>query len=329
MLVLAWMPLYRLDRVLRPGRWSMREYIEFHFRQYVLFVLAPFLAMVTVVDLIRRLPGNEWLAQTRLDVVIALVAMAGVFVFAPLVLRSIWKTRRLEEGPLRQKLEDLSRHAGMGQRDILVWETMGGHIVNACVMGILAPVRFVLITDALMDTLSQEEIKAVFAHEIGHVRCHHMVYYVLFALGFFGIFFMLSQLSFLGGKPRELWGEMLSLQDLVLLILAGLYWGLAFGLVSRRTEMEADLYAVELTGSTGEFVTALESISFASGRPRTSGSWRHFSIARRTEFLLGCETDPARIERFRKSMRIQRGIIIGLAAASLAGAVLTFLLTAR
>jgi len=297
--------------------------MEFHFRQYVLFVLMPFVVMVTVVDVVGLLPGAAFLERTGLDYVVAIGAMGVLYVFAPLVLRYVWKTRRMEEGPLRQRLHRLCERAEMGRRDILVWETMGGHVVNACVAGIIAPVRYVMVTDALVDALSPDEIEAVFAHEIGHVKLHHMVYYALFALGFLALFILLTSTPFFvteSNGPVRSYAQVFSPESLLLVGLGVLYWGLAFGFISRRMEAEADVYAVELTGSTLDFVNALERISFYSGRARNSGSWRHFSTARRTGFLKRCLDDPRHRERFQTGMSVLRWAIVSFAVISVAAA---------
>lgn len=323
MLVLAWMPLYRIDRVLRRGAWSMREYIEFHLRQYVVFILMPFMVMVTVLDVLALMPFSDALEERGLDWLITLSTMGALFLFAPYVLKYVWRTRRMEDGPLKRRLEELCRRARMGYRDILVWETMGGHIVNACVTGIIAAARFVMVTDALMNVLTQEEIEGVFAHEIGHIKQHHMVYYALFALAFFGVLFFVGSLPFFDTEPDGVLSEVLSVQSLTLVALVVVYWGLLFGFVSRRMELEADLYAVKLSGSTNDFVSALERISFHSGRTRTAGSWRHFSIAKRTSFLRACEEDGKRCERFKAGTWALRCAIAGLAIVSVAAVAYT------
>ena len=319
MLVMTWVPLYRIDRMLRGSAWSLREYVEFHFRQYVLFLLAPFAVMVTVLDLFQFLPNAEALQQQNVDALIVLGLMGALFVFAPLLIRYVWRTRVLEEGPLRSTLTALCERARMGYRDLLVWETMGGHIVNAAVTGLLAPVRYVLVTDALTQTLSPGEIEAVFAHEIGHVKRHHMLFYALMTMGFIALFLIVDSLPYFR-PPEDVEGlaELLTPGSGVMTAMMIFYWGGIFAFVSRRMEMEADLYAVELKGSTTEFVNALERISAYSGRSRAANSWRHFSVARRVDFLLRAETDPRIAGRFRTLMTALRLAILAFFAVSVA-----------
>jgi Zn-dependent protease with chaperone function len=323
MLMLSWVPLYRIDRKLRAGAWTLREYVEWHVRQHVLFVLAPFAVLVTVADGLGHLPWSREIERMRLDWVIAIATMGALFVFSPHLIRHVWKTRRMEDGALRERLAALLGRAKMSCRDILVWDTLGGQVVNACVTGIIAPARYVMVTDALVESLSAEEIEGVFAHEIGHVRRRHIVTYGVFSLGFVAVLMLVEAASKFAGKPGAGWQEAASLENALVLAAAGLYWGVGFGFVSRRMELEADVYAVELTQDTASFVNALERISYFGGRARTANSWRHYSIARRTEFLLGLEADPARRERFRSNMsKLRWGIVAFTVIAAAAAAVI-------
>ena len=313
MLFLAWMPAWRIDRALRPGGWSLREFLEFQVRQNLLFILLPVMVLVAAEDSLRFLPGAEWLVKKGLDAVVILALMAAMYAFAPLVLRFVWKTRRLEPGDLRARLEALESRAGIFSRDLLVWDTLGGNIPNACVIGATQRLRYVMVTDALMDVLPGDRIEAVFAHELGHVKRRHILWFVLFALSLMGALFVVNEIPFVRSHARDSVGDLLSIGGFVSLALAVPWWGLGFGWVSRRFELEADLYAVSLTSSAA-FVDALECIARAGGRPRDSGGWRHFSIARRVEFLQSCEADPAYRERFERRMRRLRFALAALSA---------------
>ena len=60
-------------------------------------------------------------------------------------------------------------------------------MINACVTGILPGFRYVLLTDALIESLTPEEATAVFGHEIGHLAHRHLLYFAFFFLGSLGI----------------------------------------------------------------------------------------------------------------------------------------------
>src|SRR5690606_775026 len=84
-------------------------------------------------------------------------------------------------GELRERLEDLCRRIGLTYRRILIWES-DGMVVNAAVMGLLRPVRYMLLSDGLLEMMDDRKIEAVFGHEAGHVKNRHIQYYLLVAV---------------------------------------------------------------------------------------------------------------------------------------------------
>ncbi len=67
-------------------------------------------------------------------------------------------------------------------------------MVNACVTGILPGFRYVLLTDALIDSLTPHEIAAVFGHEIGHIAHRHLLYFGFFFMGSLGVLTVLGEM---------------------------------------------------------------------------------------------------------------------------------------
>src|SRR5205823_14715197 len=82
----------------------------------------------------------------------------------------------------RARLDAICNRAGVRCRDVLLWRTHHS-VGNAAVMGLLPRFRYVLLSDLLVESLPDEQISAVFAHEVGHIRHRHMVWYVLFFIG--------------------------------------------------------------------------------------------------------------------------------------------------
>ena len=66
-------------------------------------------------------------------------------------------------------------------------------MVNACVTGILPGYRYVLLSDALIESLSPMETAAVFGHEIGHIVHRHLLYFAFFFVGSLGVLSLLAQ----------------------------------------------------------------------------------------------------------------------------------------
>ena len=67
----------------------------------------------------------------------------------------------LNAGVVRDRLESLGERIGLRFRDILLWKS-GGVMVNAAVMGIFAPVRYVLLSDALLSGMTPEQVDRIF-----------------------------------------------------------------------------------------------------------------------------------------------------------------------
>lgn len=349
--VIYWRVGYRFDRAVRmlveqelmaaglPVRagWSAGEHLAFNLRHHFLFVAVPIgliLLARDVVELLapRVLPAEflydyPWVPQAAI-----LLATAAVFLLAPLMIVRIWRTRRLPEGELRSRLQRLCDRIGLRYRDILIWDT-GGIIVNAGVMGVIRPLRYILISDALLEQMGDREIVAVFGHEAGHVMHHHVAYFLVFTVASMlllgAAMAALTELLYrLGVTLTAQWHEAL------LLAAVAVVWGLAFGWLSRRFERQADVFGAwcssldfrdggdpetgsELTPGAYAFASALENVARLNGMPRHGRNWRHGSIASRVAFLV----DWARMGRSRGAFDRGIGLVkIGTWACLVAGA---------
>ncbi len=219
--------------------WSRREYLTFNIRHHILIVGVPITLILYVSNLTRGY-GSEirelafgW--PYAPDVLLGTVAL-GVFVTAPVLLRHIWTTEPLGAGPLRQRLEQLCDRIGLRRRDILVWKS-GGMMVNAAVMGLAPRVRFVLLSDALLETMSELQVEAVFGHEAGHVRHHHIEFFLLFA--FVAMLAVSGMMEWLARTSPQLdFATIQAVGGVATLLL----WGVGFGWISRRFERQADLF---------------------------------------------------------------------------------------
>jgi len=179
-----------------------------------------------------------WAADAALGCVSAVVLL-----FAPVMLRFVWVTEPLPAGPLRDRLERMCRRVGLRYREILLWHTHR-MTVNAAVMGFVAPLRYILISDALLETMDEEEIEAVFAHEAGHVRHWHLQYFALFVL--VTMYLTGGVLEVLVRNEWVLDSGLLQVISLTLLLAS---WLLGFGWVSRAFERQADLFGVRCVTS--------------------------------------------------------------------------------
>jgi heat shock protein HtpX len=184
---------------------------------------------------------------------------------------------RMEAPKLYNALENLCISRGIPMPRLQIIETPA---LNAYAAGLKDGDYVVAVTRGLMDTLSDQELEAVLAHELTHIRNRDtqlMVIAVIFA-GIFAFFADLSIRSWnfpygiwprggrqgndRGGGSRDNGGAMLAI--LVAIAIIAISWGLStlirFAL-SRSREYLADAGAVELTKNPDAMIGALRKIS--------------------------------------------------------------------
>src|SRR5262249_14438552 len=140
------------------------------------------------------------------------------------------------EGPLRDRLLATAKRMKFRFTNLLIWNTRG-HIANAMVAGPLPFPRYVLLSDRLVADLTPDEVEAVFGHEMGHVKHHHLWLYLTFlglSLVLLGALLLPSLNSWLDGRQ--------DLQMAPFMVLICAYIFVFFGFLSRRCERQADVY---------------------------------------------------------------------------------------
>lgn len=280
-------------------------------RMHLFVMLVPLLMILGVsetIDSIARHFEGSWTGK----VMAGSTTVAGVLVFiiAPPVICAMLDVTPMREGPIRRGLLELAKQHRVRLRNILVWNT-AGTMINAAVLGLIGWFRYVLITDALLDVMSRRQVLAVMAHEVGHVRRHHMPWLAgsLIAALFMSLYavsvpmYLLSQEQLDALQPYQVsieFGLVAASMAISLLL---------FGWVCRRFERQADTFAVQHLSANGigdecdqlhvdpppsERVTlesveamqsALQAIARLNAIDPKRPSWRHGSIAWRQEYL--------------------------------------------
>ncbi len=323
-LLLTWAAYYPLEKTLAatgplpgadtlPGFWT---YLVLQVRHNFLLALPPLLLMFVQQVLFALWPGlqqDQWLLPA-----VAAGLLGAMYVGITWLLRLILNLKPLPDGPLRQRLLATARRLGFRFNDILVWDTRYT-IVNAMLTGPLPWLRYVVVTDKLIAELTPEEIEAVFGHEVGHVKHHHLLFYFAFLLA------SLTAVAGVWNALMRAWPELSAWLDsyqplamLPLLGLLGVYIVVVFGYLSRRCERQADIFGSR-TVSVPVFVEALEKVARLNGisrdRPGWLMSWQHSTIARRVDFLLQMDADPHLEQRFQRRVGLLKwGMVLSLGA---------------
>lgn len=230
-------------------------------------------------------------------------------IFLPPFVKYFWGCSPLPDTEKKRSIVGFLRAAGFKYRDLLRWPILEGRMLTAGVMGLVPRLRYILVTDSLVHILTEEELHAVMAHEVAHVRYRHMLFYVLFLLGYMALTFGLFDVFFyamlalpwsfglLGSQQEFQTGIFYLLLSLPFILSIILYFRYIMGFFMRNFERQADLYSVRIMGRPDPIVMSLEKISQVSGQSRHQPSWHHFSIAERVEFLWRSWQKPELVKR--------------------------------
>lgn len=352
-LILSWGAFYDVERALRdtaapcrlvqqgstdspsiPTRW---EFVGFQLRTVMGIALTPLLLLLVAQDTARLLwPSLTEGPHAWLVLMPPLIALVVGF---PVLLRYVWKTEPLPDGPLRSRLEAVAARCQLRIREILVWKT-NRQLLNAAVAGFLPRWRYVFLTDSLLENMNDAEIEAVFGHEVGHIRHRHVLLRALVLL----VPISLWSLGRILVPEVDQWESVIAsvgwkataISGAVAVAALGAYIATAFGFCSRRFERQADLFGCHVSswgqaqqdvdGASTEqmgltatgiqtFIQALEKLATLNGVSRRTPSWQHSSIALRVAFLQSVSCDDRQATHCHRQVRRLSGLLLAIVAA--------------
>jgi len=309
-LVLLWSTARRAYEKVFHRAYSSGSFIAANIKINLPIIL-PWLVLSLLFDLLSlmELPGLSQLMQTYWgDLVLFLVFVVFLMVFFPPMVRWLWNCTPMPDGPLRREIEAFFRKENFSS-DILLWPLFEGQVLTAGVMGLVPKFRYVLLTPALLQTMNWQELEAVLAHEIGHVKKKHLLLYILLFLGFSLLFsaaveplpyLILSENWFyafssaFNMSPEVLLAVLVALPLLIFMVI---YFRFVFGYFIRNFERQADLHVFSVLNESAPLISSFEKIASLSGKIRDRKNWHHFGIGERIAFLEKCERDRACISR--------------------------------
>lgn len=177
---------------------------------------------------------------------------------------------RRQEPRLYNLLENLCISRGIKTPALRIIETDG---MNAFATGLHEGQYSVTVTRGLMNALTDEELEAVLAHELTHIR-NRDVRLLVISVVFVGIFSFVGEIVFRGlmhggfrtrgrSSSRESGGGQ-AIAIIAALVLIAVAYALAIVIrfaLSRRREYLADAGSVELTKNPDAMISALQKIS--------------------------------------------------------------------
>ena len=220
---------------------------------------------------------------------VILSSLAPVFIFPV-----FYKFKPLDDDNLRIRIEQMLKQNNIPVSGIFSFNlSKNTRKANAAFAGI-GKSRRIILSDTLLERFNLLEICVIFAHEMGHYRRHHILKNILlstliYLLGFYVCGTLYEGTISALGYP--------SIHDIAAIPILFLYLTI-FGLIimpvinyiSRRFEVEADAFALEITGDRESFITCmnkLASLNLAEIDPHPLVEfffYSHPSISRRINF---------------------------------------------
>ena len=187
---------------------------------------------------------------------------------APVLIMPLFNTfTPLPDGPLRKAIISYAEKQDFKMQGIF---TMDGSKrstkLNAFFTG-FGRFRKIVFYDTLLEKLTDEEIVAVLAHEMGHFKLHHIAKMIVASILHTGILFYVLSFTLNNKDIFEAFG-MINMSIYASLIFFGFLFSpinllvsIVFNIFSRRNEFSADVFAAKTTGSPENLITGLKKLS--------------------------------------------------------------------
>jgi Zn-dependent protease with chaperone function len=313
-LVVVWYWAYlTMGDVLSVGK-SAQDYIWGNIK-FNLAIVVPWLIFMGVSDIfdMNRVP-------LLLQVGILGVFMVVMAILAPVIVVRLWDCQPLPDSEFKREIEAYCLSQGVKFKGIMSWNALNRSLVTAGVIGLIYPYRYLMITPELMRMLNKDELMAVVSHEVGHVKNKHLLYYLMFFLGFLAV-----------GVSSDLWintflnsptGLIFALstnatiqsiiQVFITLTMFVLYFRFVFGFYIRNFERQADVYCFQSGIDSTHMVNSFKKLGVQMGDDGKKPNWHHYNISQRIAFIEKCQQSPHHINAHNK--RVRRSITGFIAA---------------
>lgn len=323
-ILLSWMVIFDAEQALEEPDATggkRRHLVLQRLRTFTGLVLVPIALLFLSRDILAVLypDGLDPLATC----LVFLAFLAATFSLYPILLSLTWKTHAVSCPELAVKLREAAREAGLPNETFRVWDT-NSTIANAVVVGVIPGLRRVFLSDQLLERFDDDEVVAIYRHELGHLVHHHLhmrIALVLIPLLALGAMAMLSD-------GQDLAAEYAANSTRMVVWLTGmmaflLYVSRVVTRFVRKSEIQADLFAIcRKSGAVclrraESYCRALLKMGAISPELFENSTSVHPSIKLRIEVIRQVLDQPDRItafaNRFRQEQQVAAGCLVALA----------------
>jgi STE24 endopeptidase len=279
-----------LEHIYDLSNQKISGWVKDELKKVLISLILIIIMVETMYIFLKNFPNSWWIFITIIWVFFSVIMakLAPVLIF-PLFYKSV----PLDNKEVENSLESLAEGTGINIRGVYkINLSKDTKKANAALAG-LGNTRRVLLADTLLDSYSLDEIKSVFAHELGHQVYHHIWKMLVIGtisgcLGFALCHIVLTKtIGVLGYQ----YIHDIAAFPVVCIVLA------TFGVVllpiqnaiSRRFERACDRYAIEKTNNPESFISTMDKLAEQNLADRTPNRlvemlfYSHPSISRRIE----------------------------------------------
>lgn len=206
---------------------------------------------------------------------VIMLALINSYYFLIVPLRALFQKKKYLKN---EEIESFLRNEGYSYRIRII----KGKIENAFATGIFPFTKTILIGEPLSEKMTDNELKGIVFHEIGHLKLGHL--YKMFFLNMVSSIILVFLYGF-SMKIIESQHYRDTIMEPVMVALVGLIYGvIAFILIpyffQRRLEYQADAFAVRKVGAE-QYVQTLEKLNEITENKMMKGSVTHPSLKNR------------------------------------------------
>jgi STE24 endopeptidase len=281
-LLFVWLDFYGgflLEHKFSLSNQTAQDWLKKSAKKGLLSLLILLIVGQAVYFFLRHFPNHWWLPATAAWLLFTIVLAK---VTPILIIPLFYKYSPLAEGELKERLLKLCKICGVGIREVFkVQLSKDTRKANAAVAG-LGKGRRILLGDTLLNNYSDEEIEAIFAHELGHICLFHTwkIFGIVAAVSLTS--FYMTFLLFEAAVRFLAFNEVHNVAAFPLLALILMAVGLILMPIQqgylRHLEKQADIFAINHIQNKQSFVSAMTKLANQNLSDPSPSIWEEFLL---------------------------------------------------
>jgi STE24 endopeptidase len=243
---------------------------------------------------LRHFPNHWWLLMAGAWVLFTIILSK---IMPVLIIPMFYKCSPLTNGGLKERLLRLCKDCGVEAEQVFeVQLSKDTRKANAAVAG-MGKGRRILLGDTLLKNYSGEEIEAIFAHELGHVRMLHVWKILGFSTAIALVSFYLTHLLLETGMTALGFDGISDIAGFPFLAMVLMVAGLVFMPIQnaylRHLEKQADIFATKHIENWQSFASAITKLGTQNLSDPLPSRWEelllydHPPISKRLRYMRG------------------------------------------